>query len=82
MPNGDGDHRGPGEAEHTLETERRFANAELGARCEIVAELPGNVPGRRIEDAVSLNAVPVANCELECTESWERVSDGDDILFS
>ena len=82
MPNGDGDRCGPGEAEHALETERRFANAELGARCEIVAELPGNIPGRRIEDTVSLNAVLVANCELECTESWERVSDGDDILFS
>ena len=82
MPSGNGDCHGPGEAERALETERRFANAELGARCEIVAELPGNVPGRRIEDAVSLNTVPVTNCELECTESWERVSSGDDILFS
>ena len=82
MPSGDGDRRSPSEAERTLETEPRFAKAELGARCEIVAELPGNVPGRRIEDAVSLNAVPVANCELESTESWERVSDGDDIHFS
>ena len=71
MPSGDSDRHGPGEAERSLETERRFANVELGARCEIVAELPGNVLGRRIED-----------CELECTESWERVSDGDDILFS
>ena len=82
MPNGNGDLCRPGEAEHALETERHFANAELGARCEIVAELPGNVPGRCIEDSVPLNAVLVANCELECTESWERVSDGDDILFS
>ena len=82
MPNGDGDRRGPGEAERALETERRFAKAELGARCEIVAELPGNVPGRCIEDVVSLNVVPIVNCELDCTESWERVSDGDDILFS
>ena len=82
MPSGDSDHREPGEVERALETERHFVNAELGARCEIVAELPGNVLGRRIKDAVSLNAVLVANCELECTESWERVSDGDDILFS
>ena len=82
MPNGNGDLCRPGEAEHALETERRFANAELGGRCEIIAKLPSNVPGRRIEDAVSLNAVPIANCELECTESWERVSDGDDILCS
>ena len=82
MPNGDGDHRRPSEAERALETERHFANAELGARYEIIAELSSNVPGRRIEDAVSLNAVPAANCELECTESWERVSDGDDIIFS
>ena len=69
MPSGDGDRRGPGEAERALETERHFANAELGAQCEIVVELPGNIPGRRIEDVVSLNAVPVANCELECIES-------------
>ena len=82
MRNGNGDRSGPSEAEYALETERRFVNAELGARCEIVAELPVNISGRRIEDAMSLNVVPVSNCELECTESWERVSDGDDILFS
>ena len=45
MPNGDGDHHRPGEAERALETERHLANAELGAQCEIIAELPGNVPG-------------------------------------
>ena len=82
MPSGGGDCHGPGEVERALETECHFANAELGAQCEIVAELPGNVPGRCIEDTVSPNAVPVANCELECTESWERVSDGDDICLS
>ena len=45
MPSSDGDRRSPGEAERALGTDCRFANAELGVRCEIEAELPGNIPG-------------------------------------
>ena len=56
----------------------------LGALLETVEEPPGNLPTWRAEDAVSASAIPATNCELECTESCERVSSlppvGEDIF--
>ena len=56
----------------------------LGALVDIVDELPGDVPTRCTYDVVSSSAVPAANCELVCIDSWERVSSvlplGDDIF--
>ena len=63
-PNGDSDLRSPREAERPLGADGHREKAELGALREIVTELPGIVPGRRTEDAVSSNTVPTAYCEL------------------
>ena len=52
-------------------------NAELGARRELVAELPNATISLHTEDAVSAVAAPVACCKLAWYEPWEHVSDGD-----
>ena len=56
-PSGDSDLRSPGDAERALVIVRRRSNAELGALGDKVAELPGNCPVWRTDDAVSSNAV-------------------------
>ena len=40
----------------------------------------GRAPVPYAEDAVSSYAAPVAACELAWKESWDRVSDGEDIV--
>ena len=86
-PSGDNDLHSPGGTERALVIVRRRSNGELGALGDNVAELPGNCPVWRTDGAVSSNAFPTAYCELECTESWERVFEvlevlplGEDIL--
>ena len=85
MPTGEGVLHGPGEMECAGDTVRHCVNIVLGTTDdEIVAVLPDNSPGWRVEEAVSSNARPVAYCELACTESCEHVSadfDGEDILL-
>ena len=85
-PKGDGDLHNPGDAEHARVNVDHHVYAVLGALVDIVDELPGNVPVECTDDVVSSSAVLAAYCELECTESWERVSAeyplGDDILQS
>ena len=83
-PIDDGVLRGPGDAERALDIMRHHANAELGATNEMVIELPGRSPMWCEDEAVSSNTFPTAYCELECSESCERISEvpfvGDDII--
>ena len=82
---GDDDIRSPRDAERARAAAIPREYATLGARLITVEEPPGNLPAWRTEDAVSVSAVPVANCELVCTETYERVSSltplGEDIVF-
>ena len=83
MPNGDNDLCGPGDAERARVIVFRHSNAKLGALDDKVAELSSNCPVWCADDVVSVEAVPTAYCELECTESCECVLEvlplGDDI---
>ena len=85
MANGDGVLSGPGEAESAWDIVCHRVKAEFGSTDEMVVELPVKRPGWRMDDALSSNTFPPAYCEMECAESWERVSadflDGDDILY-
>ena len=76
---------GPGEVEHAQDILNHRAKAEFSATNGIVIEVPGKHPVWHTDDAVSSSIVPTAFCELECTESCERVStdfpDCDNILY-
>ena len=86
MPSGNNDLCSPGDVERARDTVHHHSNAALGALDGRVAKLPGNCPVWCTDNVVSANAVPVTYCELECTESWERVCQflplGDDISYS
>ena len=57
----------------------------MGSTDDIVVELPGKRPVWRTDNVVSSSTLPIAYCDLECAESYERIStdfpDGDDILY-
>ena len=84
-PKGDGDLRSPGGAERALVSICPYEKAIFGAQIDTVNEPPGRYPECHTDDAVFASAVPVTNCELACTESWDRVSSlllvGDDIFI-
>ena len=73
-PSDDGDLRSPGDAECARGNADRRVYAVLCTLVDMVDELPGNVPVRHTDDAVSSSAVPATYCELARTESCERVS--------
>ena len=83
-PKGEGDRHSPGDVEHARSANIPCINVAFGALPVTVGEPPGKRLACRADDAVSLSAVPATNCELACTESWERVSPlrplGDDIF--
>ena len=73
MPSRDGDRRGPGDAERARASAILGENAALGALLVTIKEPPGRCPMWCMDDAVSASAVLATNCELACTESWDRV---------
>ena len=85
-PSGDRDLHNPGDAERARANADCCVYAVLGALVNIVDELPGNIPVRCTDDAVSSSAVLATYCKLACTECCERVSAecpvGDDIVQS
>ena len=62
---GDGDLRGPGDAERVRAAVLPCENAEFGALRDSVTWLPCTIAPLWTDDAVSSNAPSVAYCELD-----------------